>query len=296
MYSGGDLASEQSLTLTFRYRGAVVCSVSLVGKCANVQSDTGGLHVDSAATDVLDAARKDVGPPCGLAAPPAYAIEYRRCDLPEDLEAVFKLRYKAYHGNGLIPPNPVEMFRDVYDKSPNRHIFAVYCNGHMVSTIRLHVVTKETPVSPTYDLFSDVLGPRIAAGETFIDPTRFAADPDWTPILRFLPQVTLRLAVAACAFYDVTSCLTMVREEHAGFYRRYFHANRIADPRAQPNALAECALFESRCDINMKRTIERFPIFESSPRERQKLFARVPAGQVSPLTIIPKLSVELNAG
>lgn len=225
---------------------------------------------------------------------PSSAVEYRRCKISEDREAAYRLRYRAYHGNHLIPSNPTGMLRDRYDETENCFIFAVYYGGEMVSTIRLHLVSKEHAVSPTFDLFRDVLEERIERGETFIDPTRFAADPEWAPVLRFLPQLTLRLAVAACAYFDVTSCLTMVREEHAGFYRRYFHADRIADPRAQPNALAECALFESRCDINMKRTVERFPIFESTARERRALFAESARGGGETLTVLPQLSVSLD--
>lgn len=222
-------------------------------------------------------------------------LEYRRCVLGEDFEEIFKLRYKSYHGNDLIPSNDVGMLYDKYDELDNAFHFSVHYGGFQVSTLRLHIVSRENPVSPTYDLFRDVLEGRIAAGESFVDPTRFAADPEWSTALRFLPQVTLRLAVAACEHFKVTSCLTMVREEHAGFYKRYFHVDRVADPRAQPNALASCALYESRVDTNMARTLARYPIFRSTPREQRQLFADAPDRPDAPLTIIPQLEVELAA-
>ncbi|MBK8457496.1 MAG: hypothetical protein IPL47_10635 [Phyllobacteriaceae bacterium] len=221
-------------------------------------------------------------------------LEYRKCVIGEDYEEIFRLRYKSYHGNDLIPSNSSGMLFDKYDELSNAFHFAVYYGGNLVSTLRLHIVFSSKPVSPTYDLFRDVLEERVSRGETFVDPTRFAADPEWSASLRFLPQVTLRLAVAACSYFNVTSCLTMVREEHAGFYKRYFHVDRIADPRAQPNALASCALFGSRCDINMIKTTQKYPVFRSTPLEQRQLFAK-PVGQVGvALNVIPQLEVELK--
>ena len=75
--------------------------------------------------------------------------EYRRCMSGEDLESIYRLRYDAYRLNDLVPDNPEHVVHDDYDDLPNCHIFGVYVDGHLVSTIRLHRVTKAMPHSPT---------------------------------------------------------------------------------------------------------------------------------------------------
>ena len=57
-------------------------------------------------------------------------------------------------------------------------------------------------------------------GETFVDPSRLAAEPEMAATHRGLPYVTVRLAVAASLHFNVTSCLSTIREEHRAFYQR----------------------------------------------------------------------------
>ena len=39
------------------------------------------------------------------------------------------------------------------------------------------------PFSPAMSVFADILRPRLARGETFIDPSRLAADPAWAAVI-----------------------------------------------------------------------------------------------------------------
>ncbi len=80
-------------------------------------------------------------------------------------------------------------------------------------------------------VYGDMLMPRLMAGETFIDPSRFAADPEWSRLLPQLPYVTLRLAGMACFHFDAPYCISMIREDHAAFYKRVYQSRPIGDPR-----------------------------------------------------------------
>jgi hypothetical protein len=214
-------------------------------------------------------------------------IEYRRCESGEDIEAIYRLRYDAYLASGMITGSSTRIVEDEFDDLPNSYRFGIFIDGELASTIRVHHVHPQMPVSPSVQVFGDELKPRLAAGETFIDPSRFAADSEFSRAFKALPYVTLRLAVAACSYFDVDYCLTAIKEEHTGFYRRIFGSEQTMPSRTYPGLVCPVYLFQSKCSENMAKTIERFPFFKSTPFEQRMLFARPPKGELAPLTILP---------
>jgi hypothetical protein len=214
-------------------------------------------------------------------------VEYRFCDSGEDLEDIYRLRYNAYVHAGMVRPDASRMVTDSFDDLPNSFRFGIYFDGNLVSTLRLHHVNGRYPVSPSTEVFGDVLMPRVAAGETFIDPSRFAADSEWSGTLRVLPYITLRLAVVACKYFKTTYCLTAIKEEHTAFYQRIFRSTQAVEPRNYPGLIVPVHLFQSKCADNLDDTIERFPFFRSNASEQRMLFQRRKQGELAPLTILP---------
>lgn len=222
-------------------------------------------------------------------------VEYRVCESGEDLEAIYRLRYNSYLDVGMVKPDASRMVTDKYDEMPNSYRFGVFHEGHLVSTIRLHYASPEFPVSPSTEVFAEELAPRVAAGESFIDPSRFAADLQWSTQLRVLPYITLRLAVVACKYFNPTYCLTAIKEEHAAFYHRIFRSVQAAEPRMYPGLTMPVHLYQSRCSENMEDTIRRFPFFRSTAFEQRMLFQRPARGETRPLTILPTAKYLSNA-
>jgi hypothetical protein len=214
-------------------------------------------------------------------------VEYRRCESGEDLEAIYKLRYRAYRTHGIVSELPMQAITDDLDNASNCHRFGVFIDGQLASTIRVHHLHAAEPFSPAMVVFGDVLGPRLKQGDSFIDPSRLAADPALIRLYRPLPYLTLRLAIAGAAYFNTTSCLSMVRDEHTAFYQRIFNSVRIAEPRDYASVTVQGILFESRCDRNMENTLVRFPFFRSTAGERRMLFAKPQQGELAPLTILP---------
>ena len=214
-------------------------------------------------------------------------VEYRRCDSGEDLEAIYKLRYRAYRTHGIVSELPAQAITDDLDSASNCHRFGVFIDGQLASTIRIHHLHSAEPFSPAMMVFGDVLGPRLKRGDSFIDPSRLAADPALIRLYRPLPYLTLRLAIAGASYFNTTSCLSMVRDEHTAFYQRIFNSVRIAEPRDYASVTVQGILFESRCDRNMENTLRRFPFFRSTAAERRMLFAKPQQGELAPLTILP---------
>lgn len=214
-------------------------------------------------------------------------IEYRRCESGEDLEAVFRLRYKCFHSHGLLDASKEETLTDKIDRAPNCYIFGVFMEDELVSTVRIHHLAQETPYAPTMSVFGDLLQPRLAAGETFIDPSRLAVDPDASAWSRVLPHITLRPAVFGNSWFKSTGTISMIREEHSGFYRRFFRSKQMTAPRLYPPFTMPIFFYESRSDWNLQWIYDNFPFFAATPLEQRMLFGNPPAGQTPPLTILP---------
>lgn len=214
--------------------------------------------------------------------------EYRRCESGEDLEDIYRLRYRAYRLNDLVPENADRMVSDEFDDLPNCHRFGVYIDGHLVSTIRLHDVCAATPHSPSTSVYPDVLLPRLEAGDRFIDPSRFAADPEWSRLYPQLPYVTLRLAGMACFHFNAPFCISMIREDHVAFYKRIYQSRPIGDARPYGGVI-NCFALLYQADVLaiQEETFKRFPFFWSSRVEQRMMFARPPQGELAPLTVLP---------
>ncbi|WP_309084740.1 hypothetical protein [Chelativorans sp.] len=215
-------------------------------------------------------------------------IEYRRCDRGEDLEAIYKLRYKSFRHHGLLLTESAdERMVDDLDAAPNCYKFGVFMDNALISTIRLHYLTKEMPYAPSMTVFGDILRPRLDRGDTFIDPSRLAIDPELTKSSRILPYITMRLAFIATVHFRTTGCISMIREEHTAFYNRSFDSMPICEPRLYPPFTMPIYLYETRYDLSAQVSLDRFPFFASTASERRMLFDPPKRGELAPLTILP---------
>jgi hypothetical protein len=214
-------------------------------------------------------------------------IEYRLCEDGEDLEDIYRLRYNSYLAAGMIKPDASRLVTDEFDGLENAYCYGIYYDGNLVSTVRLHHVTRDFPRSPSVKVFGDVLEPRLAAGESFVDPSRFAADTEWSAILRVLPYITLRLALISTYFFKPTSCLTAIKEEHAAFYRRMFLAVPLVRGRTYPGLTCPVDLWESVYPMCADQGAKRFAFFRSTPLERRMLFTKPTKNNRASLTVLP---------
>jgi hypothetical protein len=201
-------------------------------------------------------------------------VEYRRADTPEDKEAIFRQRYRAYLWEGAIAPNIGERFADTLDDARNTWIFAVNVDGELASSIRLHVASWLSPDLPALDVFGDLLSPELAAGKTIIDPTRFVIERAASRRFPELCYVTTRLAWLASEYFQTNLLLATVRAEHQAFYRRIFGHRLICEPRHYPSLAKPISLMALDYAIACERVPQRYPFFRSTFLERRMLFAR----------------------
>jgi hypothetical protein len=201
-------------------------------------------------------------------------VDYRLIQTPGEKDGIYRMRYKAYLHGGLILPTETERVTDGYDDASNVWIFGVYVDGELCSSIRLHVLTSERRMSFSTEFFGDILHDRLDRGEVFVDPARFAADPEKAQRFPELPYLTVRLGYLACDHFNADTGLAMVRPDHQAFYRRVLLSETIGDPRPFPSfsGSKNVVLMASDFRTVRERILTRFPIMRSSALERRMLF------------------------
>src|SRR5205809_199408 len=114
----------------------------------------------------------------GRSPDPLDQVDYRLAQTPEEKDEIYRLRYRAYLREGAIQPSTDRRVIDRYEDAPNAWTFGVYFRGELYSSIRVSVLTSEWRMSPSVELFGDVLHPELDKGSVIIDSTRFVADPE----------------------------------------------------------------------------------------------------------------------
>lgn len=199
-------------------------------------------------------------------------VTYRRIETEEDRRAVYRLRYDCYLREGAIAENETGLFEDDLDRAPNVSIFGLYLDGHLASSIRVHVATPETPVAPALAVFGDILGARIAAGETIVDPTRFVVDQEFSRLHPGLPYATVRMGMLASEHADADYALATVRTEHRAFYRRLLFMEPVGEPRYYPNLKNPINLMGVSFPLMRQSVYKRYPFMSSTREEQERLF------------------------
>jgi hypothetical protein len=224
-------------------------------------------------------------------------VQYRRVRANELSDPVYRLRYEAYRREEYIPFNSLGTLVDEFDEQPNALSYGVYIDGALVSSLRIHYLTPECRMSPSYSVFTDVLNPLLDAGATCVDPTRFTSDFEATLAYPALPFLTLRLAVMATRHFGATFGLHSVRPEHGPFYKRVLSSYRISGPRYYHGLTFPMELWGTRAQEVYAKTLRRYPFFASTDEERNGLFAPPHATQiwVRPSVRLAQLDGEPNS-
>jgi hypothetical protein len=201
-------------------------------------------------------------------------VDYRLARTPQEKEAIYNLRYRAYLREGAVQESADQRVIDQYDDLPNSWTFGIYIHGELYSSVRISVLTSEWRLSCSAGAFGEILHPRLDRGEVIIDPARFVAEPDKAKRLPELPYVTLRLAYMACEYFNADIGLAIVRAEHQAFYRRVFLHETIAEPRLFPGLLKPVGLMAADFPAMREKVFERYPMMRSTAFERRMLFER----------------------
>ncbi|WPZ31638.1 GNAT family N-acyltransferase (plasmid) [Sulfitobacter sp. OXR-159] len=187
-------------------------------------------------------------------------VRYKVMTESSDLEAIYRLRYTCYRAQQSIAKNEFGRMTDPFDEAANCVHVAVLMNDEVLAALRLHLVSKLSHVSPTLEVFPEVLD-RVENEETVLDPTRFVIAPKVRGRRVPLHFLALRIPFLAAMFYDIDWALAPVRGEHTAFYRRYLGYKPELEARVYPGLKKPVQLlianFREQRDVVLART----PVF-----------------------------------
>lgn len=178
----------------------------------------------------------------------------------QDLEEVYRLRYKCYRAERSIAENEREVMADAFDESANCLHVGVEMDGEIMASVRLHLVSRLSHTSPTLEVFPEVLDD-LKHGQTVLDPTRFVIDPEARKQRVPLHFLALRIPFLAAMFYDIDIALAPVRAEHTAFYRRYLGYEPALEPRSYPGLKKPIQLLTAKVREQREAVLARTPVF-----------------------------------
>lgn len=178
----------------------------------------------------------------------------------QDLEQIYRLRYKCYRAERSIAENESGIMTDAFDETANCVHVAVELDGVILAAVRLHLVSRLSLVSPTLEVFPEVLD-YLKRGQTVLDPTRFVIDPTARKMRVPLHFLALRIPFLAAMFYDIDLALAPVRAEHTAFYRRYLGYELAMKPRSYPGLKKPVHLLTAKVREQRDAVLARTPVF-----------------------------------
>ncbi len=188
----------------------------------------------------------------------------------DDLDQIFRLRYGCYIAEDSIASNERGIMSDPFDESPNCIHVAVSMDESIVAAVRLHLISPDSCVSPTVEVFPEIVDKEYR-GKTLLDPTRFVVRPDARKSRLPLHFLALRIPFLATMFYDVDIALAAVRSEHFAFYVRHLGYQVFSGPRQYPKLNKPVGLLTADVKANQAAILKRYPFFgplESIPESR----------------------------
>jgi hypothetical protein len=201
-------------------------------------------------------------------------VEYRRADTPEEKEVIYRERYDAYRRDGSIEENAAGIFTDPADESPNVWILGVYIDGELASSIRLHIGWRPEHFLPVTKIFSDVMAPRLRAGQMIIDSTRQVSGLRFVRNYPFLTLLTMTASHMADDHFEADYMTAACKPEYQAAFRRLGGCVEWAPPRPYPPLAKPTALMGYECQANRKALRERYPFILTTPAQRRALFGR----------------------
>lgn len=162
----------------------------------------------------------------------AKTFDVTEVSVCEEMKTIGAFRYRCYLAEGMITPQAQKSFVDEYDGLSNAHVFKVSLCNQIVGTIRLHILNKASHTSATMAAFTDILMPKINAGQTLIDGARFAIAPELGPLRLAVARRTLGLYAKIAELNDATYGVAAVAEDRVKIYNKLYGFTKLSEPRS----------------------------------------------------------------
>lgn len=185
-----------------------------------------------------------------------------------DLDAVAKVRYRAYRSIDAITPNVQQRFLDEFDRFDNAITFLLVCNGCPVGSIRTfsHRIGGLTSL-PALTAYSDAVMRYARHGQRVVESNRFVVDPSHDGAGNLASHYLLRACVLRCHLESADVSLGAVRDRHAPFYRRMLKMTPISEPKFFPGLSVRMRLLACNFKACIQSVSDRSPMLRITARD-----------------------------
>jgi hypothetical protein len=211
-----------------------------------------------------------------------------------DREAAYRLRYEAYLRENRVNPQVDAMLCDDYDKNPNSLTTMTYIDGELASTLRVHVITEEVAVSPTCDVFQDMLASHRRRLCLIVDSSRLAARAEMARRFPELPYFATRPGWMAAHHFNADYMVLSCSSAHQAYYRRVLRFETWSDLRSYPKVTFKVVCMGLNFAAEMERVEARYPSFRSTPAEREALFGELSSSLAPVATLVGTKPADLD--
>jgi hypothetical protein len=193
--------------------------------------------------------------------------DYQLAADAQTLDAVQALRYRAYFDAGAVAHRADGRLSDAHDDDSHAASIALWFEGALCASIRLHVVTAIGQSSPALTAFPQELRAFAGNGRRLVDANCFCVDPALSGRVPEIAYLMLRLPFITADLLPNSRITATVTARHRAFYTRTLRCDDIAPPRPYPGRARPLGL--TLCDVARERAniIARNPSFEPRPGE-----------------------------
>lgn len=170
----------------------------------------------------------------------------------EDIDSVYKIRYKAYLRADLIAPNPSQKFKDTYDASGNATTFVLSHRQKIIGTAR-YVADSRIGLPMDYEGFGPCLAKLRKKRRRIVEAGRLAILPEYQNRSRELSLHLCLYGISYAMLADYDDVVAMVFKHHHKFYQKVLMFETIASDYITsygPN------MYGLR--LNLKRVMQRY--------------------------------------
>lgn len=170
----------------------------------------------------------------------------------EDMDTVYKIRYKAYLCADLIAPSPSKQFKDIYDASGSATTFVLSHKQTLIGTIRF-VADSRIGLPMDDEGLGPILETLRQTGRLILEAGRLAILPGYQNMSNDLSMHLCLYALSYALLTDYDDIVLMVSKHHHKFYEKVFMFETIA---SDQNTCYCSATYCLR--LNLKRLMQRY--------------------------------------
>ncbi len=170
----------------------------------------------------------------------------------EDMDTVYKIRYRSYLQADLIAPNPSTQFRDFYDASGSATTFVLSHRQTLIGTAR-YVADSRIGLPMDDEGFGPCLATLRQTGRRIVEAGRLAILPEYQNRSRELSLHLCLYGISYAMLANYDDVVAMVLKHHHKFYEKVLMFETIASDHSTRYSSSTYGL-----RLNLKRLMQRY--------------------------------------